>query len=365
MPRKKDTITKTFTFDGKRHSVSGKTEKEAIANMVLKKQALEEGSVVVSSNMTVEQWGYICLETYRKNSVKELTYEKYVSRFRACIASKPIGQMQLQKVKGIHCQQCVNAQTGNSEYQIRQTKQMLYFIFKKAVKDNLILRNPADDLDSPAGTIEERRPLTEYEEKIFLKVSPNPRFMVFRLMYFCGCRPSEAREAQGHDVLLVNGVPLLHIRGTKNKKAVRYVPIPDEFYQEIKDIEPFTPIAPNTVGKKLTPKSFNLAWKALEREMNLAMGCRVYRNQLIPPYPLAEDLVPYCLRHSFCTNLLKKKIDMRITQYVMGHKNSSTTDIYTHISPDMVSEFFIEDSQQEQKGTTVGTTSTLTFFDGF
>lgn len=359
MPRKTDKIVKTFTYEGKRYSVSGNTEKEAIAKMLAKQRALEENSLLVSSNMTVAEWGYICLETYKKNSVKPLTYEKYVSRFRACIANKPLGKMQIQKVKGIHCQQCVNAQTGNSEYQINQVKQMLYFIFRKAVKDNLILRNPADDLDSPKGTVEERRPLTEYEAKIFLKVSQNPRFKVFRLMYYCGCRPSEAREVQGHDVMVVNDVPLLHIRGTKNKKAERYVPIPEEYYQEIKDVQPFTPVAPNMVGKKLNPKSFNLAWKYLKREMNIAMGCRVYRNELIPPYPLAEDLVPYCLRHSFCTNLLEKKIDQRITQYVMGHKNSSTTDIYTHIDPNMVTKFF----QNDQKGTTVGTTVILTNFD--
>ena len=349
MPRKQGTFTKTFTFEGKRYSVSGKTEKEATVNMALKKQALESGSVVISSSMTVAEWGYICLETYRKNKVKELTYNKYVSRFRACIASKPIGQMPLQKVKGIHCQNCINEQTGNSDYQINQTKQLLYFIFKKAVKDNLIIRNPADDLDSPQGTLTERRPLTPYEEKIFLKVSKDPRFMVFRLMFFCGCRPSEAREAEGHDIMIVNGIPILYIRGTKNKKAVRYVPIPEDFYQEIKDSEPFHPIAANSVGKKLTPKAFVLTWKALKREMNLAMGCRVYRNELLPPYPLAEDLVPYCLRHSFCTNLLGKKIDSRITQYVMGHKNSSTTDIYTHINADMVTKFFIPDSDSTKR----------------
>lgn len=349
MPRKQGTITKTFTFEGKRYSVSGKTEKEAMVNMAFKKQALESGSVVISSNMTVAEWGYICLETYRKNKVKELTYEKYVSRFRACIASKPIGQMPLQKVKGIHCQNCINEQFGNSKYQIGQTKQLLYFIFKKAVKDNLILRNPADDLESPKGTTKKRRPLTAYEEKIFLKASQDSRFMVFRLMYYCGCRPSEAREAEGHDILVVNGMPILYIRGTKNTKAERYVPIPEAFYEEIKDSEPFKPIAPNTAGNKLNPKGFVFAWKALKREMNLAMGCRVYRNELLPPFPLAEDLVPYCLRHSFCTNLLKKKIDPRITQYVMGHKNSATTDIYTHINADMVTKFFISDDDSSKR----------------
>ena len=35
-----------------------------------------------------------------------------------------------------------------------------------------------------------------------------------------------------------------------------------------------------------------------ERAMNISMGCKTYRNALIPPYPLAADFVPYCLRHT-------------------------------------------------------------------
>lgn len=61
------------------------------------------------------------------------------------------------------------------------------------------------------------------------------------------------------------------------------------------------------------------------------MGCRIYRNQLIPPYPLADDFVPYNLRHTFCTDLQKKGVDIRIAQYLMGHSDISlTANIYTH-----------------------------------
>lgn len=340
MPRKSNTITKTFTFEGKRYSASGDTEKEAISNMALKKKALEDGSTVTPSYMTVGQWALICYETYRKGRVKDITYKRYINRLKACVINKSIGQMPIQRVKHIDCQECVNEQAGNSEYQIGQTIQMLNFIFRKAVKNNLILKNPAEDLEPPTGTKVQRRELTSYEEKIFLRTAVTERYKVFRLMYYCGCRPEEARNVEGQDVIVVEGVPLLNIRGTKNDQADRYVPIPDILYEEIKDAEPFKPIATNTIGNKHTVKSFERAWHSLEREMNIAMGCRVYRNQLIPPYPLAEDLVPYCLRHTYCTNLLKQKLDARMTQYVMGHTDPRTTKIYTHIRPNMVAEFF-------------------------
>ena len=62
------------------------------------------------------------------------------------------------------------------------------------------------------------------------------------------------------------------------------------------------------------------------------MGCKTYRNQLIPPYPLADDFVPYCFRHTYCTDLCKAGVDVRTAQKLMGHANISiTADIYTHI----------------------------------
>ena len=62
------------------------------------------------------------------------------------------------------------------------------------------------------------------------------------------------------------------------------------------------------------------------------MGCRLYRNQLISPYPLALDLVPYCLRHTYCTDLARMGIDIRVAQKLMGHSDITlTANIYTNL----------------------------------
>ena len=61
------------------------------------------------------------------------------------------------------------------------------------------------------------------------------------------------------------------------------------------------------------------------------MGCKSYRNALIPPYPLAPDLVPYCLRHEYCTELARKGIDIRIAQKLMEHSDIKlTSNVYTN-----------------------------------
>ena len=65
-------ITKTFTFEGKRYYVRGKTEREALLKLANKRRDLEEGKVAVSGNMTVSAWAYKAVEAYKTNQ-KDIT----------------------------------------------------------------------------------------------------------------------------------------------------------------------------------------------------------------------------------------------------------------------------------------------------
>ena len=100
----------TFYFNGKQYSSRGKTEKEAAQKAALKEQALKEGKIGVSQNMTVTRYCDDWLRVYRKpdNTEKSLaTYKRHIK-----LMTDEIGNMKIKDVDGDHLQEIINSRAG-------------------------------------------------------------------------------------------------------------------------------------------------------------------------------------------------------------------------------------------------------------
>ena len=304
---KKYKYTRTITYGSKRYYIRANTLEELGIKKAekLAKLKMQQNK---ENNITVKEWAEKCIETY-KTSQAESTRRNYKYRVNRCILSY-IGDMRVKDVTPIICQQVLNHQEGKSKAQISEVSNALKFIFSHAAFNEIIDKDPTLMLKKPKGTYNPRRALTEFERKVFLEVAPSDR------MYWC---------------FVIDGQPMLHIRGTKTANADRHVPVPHELWQLIKNT-PRNEYIALYKGSKISKDTRRRLWAKLWREMNLKAGTETFRSKLLDPYKIPKDLTPYCLRHEYCSELARKGVDIRIAQKLMGHSEISlTANIYTHV----------------------------------
>jgi integrase len=291
-------------------------------------------------NITVKEWAAKFLETYIEGGVSKTTFDGYRSLLNNFVVQK-IGHLNLCDVKQIHCQGLIKDMGAYTKEYVKKTKYLMCRMFKAAKKNGLIAEDPAEDLRMPEtkkdGT---RRSITEPEREIFLKTAEtHPYGLLLKVILYTGIRPGEAAALQGRHVDLESSELCVEqarkktgeIGTPKTAAGIRSVPIPEILMAEMKNlnVEPFEYVFPNRRGGVRTAASMTKSWRSFKRAMRIVAGHKTV---------IADDFVPYCLRHTFCTDLQAAGVPLNIAKYLMGHSDvKMTANIYTHTTEGMIS----------------------------
>ncbi len=329
----------TFYHDGRRIDVKAKTEKE-LARKVIKRKA-ELKSAIVDGDTKLSDWIDKWIATYKTGKIS-IGWEKSLKSILDASIPSEIGKLPLEKVRMIHAQEILNSASGKSESYIHKLTITLNELFEVARKNKMIADNPMDLTVPPRGTKNKRRALTENERTQILKLAETHRAGLFiKFMLHCGLRPQEVAALQWRNVDLKNGIVKIEsalksdgsIGSPKSESGYREIPIPVPFMAELKKGNPFSHVCTNAHGGRHTKQSIGQMWESFIYRLNKQMGCKTSRGgKLVPPYPVATDLVMYCLRHTYGTDLQRAGVSINVARELMGHSSVSITEGYTHKS---------------------------------
>lgn len=96
--------------------------------------------------------------------------------------------------------------------------------------------------------------------------------------------------------------------------------------------DPYKPLFVRYSGKKVTQGKGEEGIRLSPRSVQRAIEKYVKKSKL----PI--KITPHGIRHSFATDLLTSGADLRAIQEMLGHKNVSTTQIYTHVTNPQLKE---------------------------
>ena len=277
--------------------------------------------------------------------------QKNKDKYKGIIFKKIIpylGDMLVCKITEDDCQRMLNQLEGLSKHYVSSVRMTLNRIMKKAVRQKLIPYNPAEYLKLPNCYHNQRRPLTDKErELLYLVADYHEAGPMFVTMLHTGLRPIEIRNLKWEDIDFENNV--LRVTQSKTQAGVgRLLPIDGylreklEYQKNRKFNKTYVFCKPSIHRKPLDDNAFRGLWKSFRKEMDKLNGAKFYRNKLVES-TLADDLTPYMLRHTFCTDCQTAGVPINVAKELMGHSDISVTSkIYTH----MVDEVFEMNAQR-------------------
>lgn len=171
-----------------------------------------------------------------------------------------------------------------------------------------------EEVDKLFDAAEAAMAVPELSPKAMLKAERN--YVLLELLYGTGMRVSELvallRSA------IVRDASMLVVRGKGDKE--RMVPLNDR----AKD-------ALLSYLKKLPPGRFAFPANTKEGYLARQVFARELKQIAIDAGLDPGKISPHILRHAFASHLLERGADLRVVQVLLGHADISTTQIYTHI----------------------------------
>ncbi len=201
-----------------------------------------------------------------------------------------------------------------------------YLCYKRDIETN-----PSISIVSPKLPKKLPRVLSINEiDKIIKEGLNTEEQAIFELLYSAGIRVSELTDLNIKNIDLNQRVVKVFGKGSKE----RIVPINKTCIDILKKYLKKREL----VALKYDPKPYlflNEKGEKISRQ-------KVYKIIRKQGELIGKKISPHTIRHSFATHLLEKGADLRVVQELLGHASIVTTQIYTHVSKNVLREVYFK-----------------------
>ena len=220
-----------------------------------------------------------------------------------------------------------------SSSSINRKLSSLKHFFNYLSKTKLLKSNPVLNISGPKKSKALPKSLSIIDVNSLIEAPDCTNFIGLRdramieLMYATGVRISELINLEYSNIDLNRS--LIKVMGKAGKE--RIIPFGDDALSWLTNYIEFrrkNNLSLNSrdffisqQGRKITRQAF---WHRI----------KIYLKAL----GLSMDISPHTLRHAFATHLLNNGADLRSVQMLLGHSDLSTTQIYTHIAKQRLSD---------------------------
>lgn len=246
-----------------------------------------------------------------------------------------IGSLPLAKITPLEIRRFVAHMStqGVSRRTTARKLSCLRSFFRFLCREGSLQHNPAASIPTPR--MEKRLPSFLDEKQVIklLETPSNGNWLGLRdralleTLYSTGIRVGELVGMNKEDLDEISGTIIVRGKGKKE----RLCPIGS---MALKAIQIYTNKRPEKMWANfaifVSQKGSRITVRQVDRLL----------KRYILQGALPANISPHSLRHSFATHLLEHGADLRSVQELLGHASLSTTQIYTHITPQRLKKVF-------------------------
>lgn len=365
MPAKGDGITKrkdgrfmarytVQTPDGpKRRTIYGKRYKDVETALAKARGDAARGIVFDDEKLTVSEYLDRWLQDAVRGTVRESTYSR--DEYLVNNHAKPsVGRVKLKNLNAMHLQ-CLYRErldTGLSSSTVQKLHHVLHKALARAVRWDLIPRNPADSVEAPKPTPKEIHPLSAPEARRLLAAAHGDRLeALYVLAVHTGMRRGELLGLKWDDVDLdtttvrvrrtltrVDNGRRLAIGEPKTKKSRRTVNLTQRAVDALKSHRA------RQAEEKLRGGSYEDFGLVFAGESGGFINPSNLRQRSFAPLLKraglgSKPITFHDLRHTCASLLFQKNVHPKFVQDLLGHASVAITlDTYSHMLPGMGGE---------------------------